>query len=89
MIIVNNIKLNIDAPQQQAVAVALKKLGIPKSEIADSFIHKMSVDARGDIKFVYSVGVNLVDAGKEQLFTGKNKDGTVKNIQPLVIPMGE
>ena len=89
MIIINNIKLNIDAPQQQAVALGLKKLGVPKSEIADSFIHKMSVDARGEIKFVYSVGVNLVDISKEQLFAGKNKDITVKNLQPLIIPMGE
>ena len=61
MIIINNIKLNIDTPKEQAVAMGLKKLGLPKTEIADSFIHKVSVDARGDIKFVYSVGVNLCD----------------------------
>ncbi len=89
MIIINNIKLNIDTPQQQAIAVAVKKLGVPQSEIADSFIHKMSVDARGDIKFVYSVGVNLVDTKKEQLFAGKNRDISVKNIQPLIIQTGE
>ncbi|MBE6879098.1 MAG: hypothetical protein E7488_08080 [Ruminococcaceae bacterium] len=89
MIIVNNIKLNIDAPQQQATAAAVKKLGIPQSEIADSFIHKISVDARGDIKFVYSVGINLFDEKKESFFAGKNRDISVKNIQPLIIPTGE
>ena len=75
MIIVNNIKLNIDTPKQQAVDIAVKKLRLPKSEIADSFIHKMSVDARGDIKFVYSVGVNLVDSGKEALFVSVGRGG--------------
>ena len=88
MIIVNNIKLNIDAPEEQAIAAALKKLSVPKGEIADVFIHKMSVDARGDIKFVYSVGVNLLDSSREQRFAGKNRDISVKNIQPMVIPAG-
>ncbi len=89
MIIVNNIKLNIDTPKEQAIDIAVRKTGLPRAEIADSFIHKMSVDARGDIKFVYSVGINLADSRKEQLLNGKNKDITVKNIQPLVIPVGE
>ena len=89
MIIVNNIKLNIDTPKEQAIAIALKKLAVPSAEISDSFIHKMSVDARGDIKFVYSVGINLADSSKEQLFAGKNKDIAVKNIHPLIIPVGE
>ena len=88
MIIVNNIKLNIDAPKEQAIAIALKKLGVPKAEIADSFIHKISVDARGDIKFVCSVGFNLADSRKEAAFAGKNRDITVKSIQPLIIPTG-
>ena len=89
MIIVNNIKLNIDQPKQQAVALAVKKLRLPKSDIKDAFIHKMSVDARNGVKFVYSVGINLCDSEKEQLFAGKDKDVSVKEKQPLVIEKGD
>ncbi|MBQ7816066.1 MAG: hypothetical protein IJ339_01755, partial [Oscillospiraceae bacterium] len=89
MIIVNNIKLNLDQPKEQAVAMAVKKLKLPKVQIRDAFIHKVSVDARKGIKFVYSVGVNLVHAENEKLFIGKDKDVSVKEKQPLVIPNGE
>ena len=78
MIIVNNIKLNIDTPKHQAVEQAVKKLKLSKRDIASAFIHKMSVDARGDIKFVYSVGVELADKMREAAFAGKNRDITVK-----------
>ena len=69
--------------------MAVKKLKLSKSDIKDAFIHKMSVDARNGIKFVYSVGINLADAEKEQLFVGKDKDISVKQKQPLVIEKGE
>ena len=88
MIIVNNIKLNIDQPKEQAVKQAVKKLKLSQNEIADTFIHKVSVDARGQIKFVYSVGVNLVDTAKENNFAGKDKDIQIKQKQPLVIQQG-
>ena len=88
MIIVNNIKLNIDTPKEQAIQLAVKKLKLSKGQIKDSFIHKMSVDARNGVKFVYSVGINLADSGKEADFAGKDKDVTVKIIEPLVIPNG-
>ncbi|MBE6895050.1 MAG: hypothetical protein E7483_05575 [Ruminococcaceae bacterium] len=89
MIIVNNIKLNIEQPKQQAVALAVKKLKLQQSQIADAFIHKMSIDARNGVKFVYSVGINLADSAKEQLFAGKDKDITVKQKQPLIIEKGD
>ena len=73
MIIVNNIKLSVDTPKDDAIEIAVKKLRLPKRDIESAFIHKMSVDARGDIKFVYSVGVNLADSSKEQLFAGKKR----------------
>ena len=89
MIIVNNIKLPVDAPKELAVEKALKLLKIPARDIAAAFIHKMSVDARGDIKFVYSVGVEFNDKGREKQFAGRNKDITVKQPQPLVVEKGE
>ncbi len=88
MIIINNIKLGIDRPKEEAVEIGLKKLKLPKGQIASAFIHKMSVDARGDIKFVYSVGVSLTDPMREIQFAGKNKDITVKQSQPLLIEKG-
>ena len=69
--------------------MAVKKLKLPKVQTRDAFIHKVSVDARKGIKFVYSVGVNLVHAENEKLFIGKDKDVSVKEKQPLVIPNGE
>ena len=89
MIIVNNIKLNIEQPKEQAVAVAVKKLKLPKSEISKAFVHKMSVDARNGVKFVYSVGVHLADEKRENDFVGRDKDITVKQKQPLVIEKGD
>lgn len=88
MIIVNNIKLSVDTPKDDAIEIAVKKLKLPKKDIESAFIHKMSVDARGDIKFVYSVGVQLRDISREQQFAGKNKDISVKYQQPLVIGQG-
>ena len=69
--------------------MAVKKLKLPKSDIKDAFVHKMSVDARNGVKFVYSVGINLADASKEQLFAGKDKDISVKQKQPLIVEKGE
>ncbi len=88
MIIVNNIKLDIEKPRQQAVSAAIKKLKLKEDEIADSFIRRISVDARGQIKFVYSVGIVLADSAREKRFAGKDKDITVKEKQPLVIENG-
>ena len=89
MIIVNNIKLPVDAPKEQAIETGLKKLKLPAKEIASAFIHKMSVDARGDIKFVYSVGVVLANPEREVQFVNRYKDVTVKQSQPLVVEKGE
>lgn len=69
--------------------MAVKKLKLQKSDIKDAFVHKMSVDARNGVRFVYSVGINLTDESKEQLFAGKDKDISVKQKQPLVIEKGE
>ena len=89
MIIINNIKLPVDTPKEQAIEIGVKKLKLPAKEIASAFIHKMSVDARGDIKFVYSVGVVLVNSERETQFVNKYKDITVKQSQPIVIERGE
>ncbi|MEG1050050.1 MAG: hypothetical protein RSE24_05850, partial [Oscillospiraceae bacterium] len=64
-------------------------LQLNEKEIKDIFIHKVSVDARGIIKFVYSVAVVLADETQEMGFVEKSKDITVKKQSPLVVAKGE
>ena len=81
MILVNNIKLNISSSTQQAVDRAVKMLNVPRSRIADIWVHKVSIDARkGDVKFVYSVAVQLADVSKEENFKKYIKELKLKCI---------
>ncbi|MEG0091448.1 MAG: hypothetical protein RSA20_06480, partial [Oscillospiraceae bacterium] len=89
MIIVNNIKLSIDAPKEEAFQTARETLQLGETEIKDIFIHKVSVDARGIIKFVYSVAVVLADEGREPEFLGKSANISVKKQTPLAVEKGE
>ena len=62
MILVNNIKLNINRDPRQAFTAALKTLRLSQSRVQDIWLHKTSIDARkGDVKFVHSVAVVLKD----------------------------
>ena len=89
MIIVSNIKLDINQQPQTAIEVAIKKLNIQKSDISQINLHKVSVDARkGAVKFVYSVAVVLNSPDKEQIFVGKDKDVAVKKQQQIVFEKG-
>ncbi len=79
MILVNNIKLDINAPQRRATEKAVKLLGLKQADIADMWVHKVSVDARkGNVAFVYSVAVELVNPKNEEKFAGKSRDISVK-----------
>jgi len=90
MILINNIKLNIDTPQQAAVEKARKMLGLPAAAIADIWVHKVSIDARkGDVKFVYSVAARLADSKVEERFKGKNRDISVKAEPKIEFGRGE
>ncbi len=79
MILINNIKLNINAPQQTALDKGVKLLGVNRSRIKDVWVHKVSIDARkGNVSFVYSVAVKLHNPQAEENFRGKNRDIVVK-----------
>lgn len=79
MILVNNIKLNIDSKADTAVERARKLLNLPSSQIKESWVHKISIDARkGSVRFVYSVAFLLSDERLEEKFKGKHKDISVK-----------
>lgn len=79
MLLINNIKLNITSSHNQAVERAVKLLNVPRSRIAEIWVHKVSIDARkGDVKFVYSVAARLADPAKEEKFKNRHKDISVK-----------
>ena len=90
MILINNIKLDISSSTQQAVDRAVKLLNVPRSRIADVWVHKVSIDARkGDVKFVYSVAVKLADERKEEVFKNKHKDISVKPEPKITFDRGD
>lgn len=58
MILVRDIRLPLDAPEGQAFARALRALGVPRAQVGDLGVAKLSVDARrGQPKLVYTVAV--------------------------------
>ncbi len=69
MLLVRDIRLPLSAGEQEAVAAALKKTGLPRSGIAKSGIAKLSVDARhGRPNLVYTVALELAEQGAERSF---------------------
>ena len=90
MIIVNNIKLNIDLDYTHALQQAKKIIGVTDDKISEIFPHKISVDARGGrVMFVYSVAVALVDEKLEQALADKKANVTVKKTPVLKLIYGE
>lgn len=67
-IIVSNIRLPLDAHEQDAFSQAAKMLKIKSSEIVRTYIVKVSPDLRhqNSPAFVYSVGIELVAAESEE-----------------------
>ena len=59
---VSNIKLNIDATNEDAIKEALSIAGLNVDEVIEKEIIKLSIDARKkpDIKKIFSVGI-LID----------------------------
>ena len=73
---VNNIKLNINSNNQDAINEAIKLTGAV--DVSDSFVSKKSIDARKkpDLKYVYSV---VLEA---KSFSKKNKNATLLKRKP-------
>jgi len=69
MLLVRDIRLPLAAGEQEAVAAALKKTGLPRHGIKNTGIAKLSVDARhGRPILVYTVALELADEGAERSF---------------------
>ena len=60
-IIVNDIRIPLDAQESDALQIAFKRLGLRAGDVRDAYIVKKSLDARhrNRISLVYSVGVEL------------------------------
>ena len=69
MLLVRDIRLPLAAGEQEAVAAALKKTGLPRHGIKNTGIAKLSVDAQhGRPSLVYTVALELADEGAERSF---------------------
>ncbi len=80
MIIVNNIKLDINDDKNMAIKKALKLLNLKESEVVSAKIRKVSTDARKktEIKFVCSVVVEVLNKKIEEKFKNISSDIVVK-----------
>lgn len=64
-VLVNDIILPLSHTKEDVFYIAVKKSKLPKENIKKIYIRKKSIDARdGDIKFVYSVAIDLFDNSK-------------------------
>lgn len=75
MILVRNLRLELEEPEEKLKSLAAKKLGVPEREILGLKLTKRSVDARrkSDIHRLYSVAVTLKDE-KRALSRCKSRD---------------
>ncbi|MBP0990442.1 MAG: hypothetical protein J5874_04630 [Oscillospiraceae bacterium] len=74
-IIVSDIRLGIDEPEEYAFDEACRRLNIKRSQADRIYLVKSSVDARKkEISFVYSVGVTLKSVGEENIVSKLNDD---------------
>lgn len=66
-IIISNIRLGIDEPEQSAIDFAINKIKVPNAQIRKSYIYKKSLDARkkSNVTFVASVVVELYEKEAE------------------------
>lgn len=85
MLLVDEIRLPIQAGREEALACALKKLGVKRSAIAELQVHKVSVDARRAApNFVYSVAATLHEAQQEAALHAPHKK--IRHIQVQYTP---
>lgn len=75
-VIVNNIKLKLSQPKEEALEKAVKLLKIPKSRVEFMGIAKTSLDARkqSDIRMVYSVSLKISGDEEKLVNSLKNND---------------
>ncbi len=62
-IIISNIRIGIDEPDDTAISIAINHLNLQKTSIKKAYIYKKSLDARrkGNVSFVTSVVIDLFE----------------------------
>lgn len=89
MILVRDIRLPLDAPEGQAFARALRALGVPRAQVGDLGVAKLSVDARrGQPKLVYTVAVTLRDPAAEPAYAAKTPGAVLHRPVELTLQPG-
>ena len=81
MLIVSNIKININDDMQKAIEKATRKIKAKPTDVKNAFISKVSIDARhqrdkGEISLICSVGFELLC--DEQKLCDKLHDKDIK-----------
>lgn len=89
MLLVRNIRLPLAAGEDEAVAQALKKLGLRRAAVKQAGIAKLSVDARGGRQsLVYTVALALESAQAERPFERFAPDVAVAQPAALCVQNG-
>lgn len=66
-LLISNIRLPLDAPENDAVRAALRAAGLPVSLEGDAYIARQAPDLRhGQASFVYTVGIDLPAAREKE-----------------------
>lgn len=87
MILVNQIRLPLSRGQEEAVRIAVRKLGLSHGDVRYAGISKISVDARRKApELVYTVAVSLAQPEKEAKFAQKGADISVVHPQVFEFP---
>ncbi len=87
MILVNQIRLPLSRGQEEAVNIAVRKLGFSRGDVRYAGISKISVDARRAApELVYTVAVSLHQPEKEAKFAKKGADISVVQPQEFIFP---
>ena len=85
MILVNQIRLPLSRGQEEAVNIAVRKLGLSRGDVRYAGISKISVDARRAApELVYTVAVSLHQPEKEAKFAKKGADISVVQPQEFI-----
>lgn len=96
MLLISEIKLNIDDNEEDLIKIIKKKLHLHNNEIKSFKIHKKSLDARKDVVYKYQVLVELKNENKylknKNVVKYHKVDTSVKkinsDIRPLIVGYG-
>lgn len=79
-VIVSNISMPFDQPEEEACRLACRKAKISPSQLAEAYVVKTSLDARRQdrIRRVYTIGLELKDPFTEEKLVSRCGDPTVR-----------